>query len=356
MTARPALPYARLAVLGGGAWGAALAAVAARAGAPVALWARRAEAAAALAARAPGAGGLPPDIRLPAGIEATADLRAALAGAGCVLIAAPSQAVRGVAAAAQGLAATGAPFVLCAKGIESGTGATMAEAAAGAAPGRPVAVLSGPSFAAEAARDLPTAVVIASACAGGAAPEASVAARLAVTLSGARFRPYLSDDVAGVEICGAVKNVIAIAAGMAAGAGFGENARAALVTRGLDEMQRLVRAAGGRPETATGLAGAGDLMLTCAGPSSRNFALGLALGRGLPRPVAADGRPVTVEGEANAGSVGDLAARLGVELPICAAVRAVLREGLPFADAFARLWARPLRAEADPSLRVARAP
>jgi glycerol-3-phosphate dehydrogenase (NAD(P)+) len=353
MTAR-ARPYARLAVLGGGAWGAALAAVAARAGTPVALWARRAEAAAALAARAPGAAGLPADAPLPPCVEVGADLDAALAGTGAALLAVPSQSLRDVAAAAHALAPPDAPFALCAKGVERGTGLLMSDVLAEAAPGRPVAVLSGPSFAAEVARDLPTAVVVASACAAGPAPEASVAARLAVSLAGPRFRPYLSDDIPGVEICGAVKNVIAIASGMADGAGFGENARAALVTRGLDEIRRLALALGGRPETVMGLAGAGDLMLTCAGASSRNFALGAALARGAPRPVGADGRPVTVEGEANALAVTDLARRLGVEMPIAEAVRAVLHEGEGFGVAFARLWARPLRAEADAGLRLSR--
>jgi glycerol-3-phosphate dehydrogenase (NAD(P)+) len=320
---RAAAPYGRIAVLGGGAWGAALAGVAARAGTPAAHWARRPEAA-------------PP---VPASVAVTGVLAVALAGAEAALLAVPSPALRAVAAAAHAAAPPGCAMVLCAKGVERGTGLLMAQVLAEACPGRPVAALSGPSFAAEVARGLPTAVVIASPCAGGPAPESSVAARLAVSLSGPAFRPYVSDDLAGVEIGGAVKNVIAIASGMAAGAGFGDNARAAL---------------GGRAETVMGLSGLGDLMLTCSSPQSRNFALGHALGRGLTRAQAFDGRAVTVEGEENALSVTDLARRLGVEAPICEAVRAVLHEGLPFAEAFARLWARPLRAEGDGGVRLER--
>lgn len=335
---RAAAPFARIAVLGGGAWGAALAGAAARAGTPVALWARRPEAA-------------PP---MPEAVVVTDDLGAALAGAQVALLAVPSQALRAVAAAAHAAAPPGCAMALCAKGVERGTGLLLAQVLAEACPGRPVAALSGPSFAAEVARGLPTAVVIASPCAGGPAPEGSVAARLAVSLSGPAFRPYVSDDLAGVEIGGAVKNVIAIASGMAAGAGFGDNARAALVTRGLDEILRLARALGGRAETVMGLSGLGDLMLTCSSPQSRNFALGHALGRGLTRAQAFEGRAVTVEGEENAVSVTDLARRLGVEAPICEAVRAVLHEGLPFAEAFARLWARPLRAEGEGGLRLER--
>jgi glycerol-3-phosphate dehydrogenase (NAD(P)+) len=327
-----------IAVFGGGAWGAALAAVAARAGRDARIWARDAAAVGSMnaARRNP----YLPDIALPAALRATADLRAAAEGADAALVVAPSAALREVVAAAHAVLAAGVPICVAAKGVERESGLLMSEVAAEAAPGRGIAVLSGPSFADEVARDLPTAVVIASACLAGDDPQGSVAARLAQSLGTESFRPYVSDDVIGVEVGGAVKNVIAIACGMAQGAGFGLNARAALITRGLDEIKNLAEALGGRRETVTGLSGMGDLALTASDPKSRNFAFGLRLGRG----EAAAGHTL-VEGAPNALSVTDLARARGVEMPICEAVRRVVHEGEPFAAAFRALWTRPIEAE-----------
>lgn len=343
MGAQRAMPYRRVLVAGGGAWGAALAAVAARAGREATIWARRPELAAELDRDKRNRAGLG-DIALPEAIRAAADLAEAARGAEVALLAVPSVAVRAAARALAAALPPGAPIALCAKGIERGTGLLMSQVVASESPGRPVAVLSGPSFAEEVARDLPTAVAIASDCAAHQG-EASVAARLAASLGTARFRPYLSDDMIGAEVGGTVKNVIAIMSGMAEGAGFGANARAALITRGLDEIQRLAEALGGRRETVAGLSGLGDLMLTASSPQSRNFSYGAQLGRRVPPAKLFGGRPVVVEGIENALSVTDLARRLGVRMPICEAVRAVVHEGEPFADAFERLWTAPLESE-----------
>ena len=176
-------------------------------------------------------------------------------------------------------------------------------------------------------------------------PEKSPAVRLAVSLTTEHFRAYVSDDLVGVEIGGAVKNVIALACGLLTGAGFADNTRAALITRGLDEMKLLGNALGGRRDTLTGLSGLGDLTLTCNSTTSRNMSLGLQLGQRIPREKCFDGRPVVVEGEANAVSITDLARKLGVDMPICETVRAILHEDADLGQAFAALWARPIEAE-----------
>ncbi len=331
--------YGRIAVIGAGAWGAALAAVAARAGRSVTLWARRPELASEINATNRNSRYLG-DAALPPQIHATADLREALAGAQAALVVVPSHALRETVASIAPHLAPGAPIALAAKGVEQGSGLLMSEVAAQAAPGFRIAALSGPSFADEVARDLPTAVVIASSCAGDETPETSIAARLALSMSTPTFRCYVSDDLMGVEIGGAVKNVIAIATGMAEGAGFGHNARAALITRGLDEIKSLAHALGGRRETVTGLSGMGDLSLTASDPKSRNFAYGLRLGRGDKADAGA-----LVEGVRNAVSVTELARARGVDMPICEAVRSVVHDGEAFREAFHRLWTRPLEGE-----------
>jgi glycerol-3-phosphate dehydrogenase (NAD(P)+) len=211
----------------------------------------------------------------------------------------------------------------------------------------PMGCVSGPTFALETALGHPTAATV-------AFPfsyedrlnmDRSPAVRLAVSLSTESFRAYVSDDVVGVEVGGAVKNIIAIACGLMTGAGFAENTRAALITRGLDEMKILAEALGGRRETVTGLSGIGDLALTCSSPTSRNMALGQQLGQGLARSDCFDGKPVVVEGEFNAKSVTDLARRLKLVLPICETVRSILHDGADLGQAFAHLWARPIEAE-----------
>ncbi len=327
----------RLAILGGGAWGTALAAAACRAGAQPVLWARDAALVAALNERHENPVFLP-GIALDPAIVATADLTAATAGAEAVLLAIPAQFLRGVLARLAAVIPARTPLLLCAKGIEVASLATMSEIASDLLPQAPLAVLSGPSFAAEVARGLPTAVTIAS-------RDPALARAFAMALGSTRFRPYLSDDPIGAEIGGAVKNVVAIACGIVVGCGLGDNARAALITRGLAEMVRLGLRKGGRAETFRGLSGLGDLVLTCTAAQSRNHALGLALGRGHTLAEALAGRRSVVEGVATAAAAVALARRLEVEMPICEAVDAVLHKGVAIAALIERLLRRPYRSE-----------
>jgi len=339
-------PYSRIAVIGAGAWGTALAAVARRAGCDVRLWGRDPEACLAINESGRNERYLP-GIPLPEGIEATADLARALEGAQAVLLVTPSSTIREMCAQLAPHLPQGVPIALCAKGIEVSTGLLLAQVVSEVLPGHPVGALSGPSFAHEAAKGFPTAVTVAFPFTyeDRLKPRASNAVRLAYSVSSPVFRAYISDDLTGVEVGGAVKNVIAIACGMMTGAGFAENTRAALITRGIDEMKTLAQALGGRRETVTGLSGAGDLTLTCSSQTSRNMSLGVQLGQGLARDACFEGRPVVVEGEVNAVSVIDLARRIGVRMPIAEAVHAVLHEGAPLGETFARLWSSPLEAE-----------
>lgn len=345
--AQPAcLPYQRIAVIGGGSWGTALAGVAASAGRDVQLFCRDAAVAAAVNA----AGRNPAyllDVDLPKGITATADLAGALRGAEAVLLVVPSGAIRRVSAQMARHVAADIPVALCTKGIEPVTGLLMTQVAEQELSGNPLGAVSGPTFARETALGHPTAATEAFpfSYADRLAPQSSPAARLAHSLSTASFQTYISDDLVGVEIGGAVKNVIAIACGMMTGAGFAENTRAALITRGMDEMKALAEALGGRRETVTGLSGAGDLALTCSSTTSRNMSLGMQLGQGLARDACFEGRPVVVEGEANATSVIDLARRAGVDMPICETVCAVLGGQADLRTAFEDLWTRPIAAE-----------
>lgn len=338
--------WQRIGVIGGGAWGTALASVAARAGREVTLWSRRGDVVRSIntARRNPTYLG---DIELPEGITATTDLGMVAGGCDALLFVTPSGTVRTICRELASLMPVDVPLFLCAKGIEVGSGLLLGEVAAEELPGRPIGALSGPTFAHEVAKDFPSAVTIASHFhpAQRFAPEESAAARLCVSLGSETFRPYVSDDVVGVEIGGAVKNVIAIACGMMTGAGFAENTRAALITRGLDEMKALANALGGQRETVTGLSGIGDLTLTCSSTSSRNMSLGVQLGQGCRRDLCFEGRQVVVEGEINSISVTDLARRKDVEMPICEAVRGILHDGWGIGETFARLWSRPLEAE-----------
>ena len=262
----------RLAIIGAGAWGTALATVARRANSTPVLWARDPDVATAINERHASPVFLP-GIALDPAVTATADLDAAVHGAEGVLLVVPAQFLRAVAERLALHFRQAIPLLLCAKGIEAGSLKMMTEVAAEILPGCPFAVLSGPTFAGEVARGLPTAVTIASG-------DASVGRAFTAALGSARFRPYLSDDPIGAQIGGAVKNVLAIACGIVLGRVLGDNARAALITRGLAEMVRLGVAKGGRAETFRGLSGIGDLVLTCSATQSRNYALGLALGRG----------------------------------------------------------------------------
>jgi glycerol-3-phosphate dehydrogenase (NAD(P)+) len=264
-----------------------------------------------------------------------ADSAAVLEGTTMVISAVPAQATREVLSV---LALPGAvPLVLTAKGLEKGTLKLQSEIAAEAARGHPVAILTGPSFATDLSAGLPTAVTLAVA-------DGALGETLQRRLATRSLRPYLTDDIIGAQIGGAVKNVIAIACGVAIGIGLGESARAALMTRGFAEMVRLGTALGGRAETLGGLSGLGDLALTAASESSRNFAYGLALGRGVPlAELAADGR--TYEGAATAGPVAAMAARRGIEMPVAATVAALVAGGLAVPEAVERLFHRPLRRE-----------
>jgi glycerol-3-phosphate dehydrogenase (NAD(P)+) len=339
-------PYSRVAVIGAGSWGTALATVLARTGRDVTLWARRPELAEAINLRGENPDYLP-GIPLPLGIRASSVIGEALSGAEAVLIVTPSSTLREICTAMSPHIPAGIPVAVACKGIERGTGLLLAEVVAEMLPGHPVGAVSGPTFARETALDHPTAATVAFpfSYADRLEPQSSPAARLAVSMSGGGFRPYVSDDLVGVEVGGAVKNVIAIACGMMSGAGFAENTRAALITRGIDEMKRLAEALGGSRETVTGLAGAGDLTLTCSSTTSRNMSLGTQLGQGTDRAECFDGKPVVVEGEVNAVSVIDLARRIGVPMPICETVNAVLHEGADLQDSFNALWTRPIEAE-----------
>ena len=327
----------RLAVIGGGAWGTALAIAAARAGARPVLWARDKAIVAAIEERHENPAYLP-GIALDPAIAVTADAAAAVEGAEGVLLAVPAQFLRGVLSALVPYLRQTQPLLLCAKGIETASLKTMSELAAEIAPAAAVAVLSGPSFATEVARGLPTAVVIAS-------HDSALAEAFAAALGTAQFRPYVSADPVGVEIGGAVKNVLAIACGIVEGMRLGDNARAALITRGLAELVRLGLAKGGQADTFRGLSGLGDLVLTCSAAQSRNYALGLALGRGEDLRQALAGRRGVVEGVATAAALRELAARLAVEMPICDGVDAVLHRGAALGDTVERLLSRPFRAE-----------
>jgi glycerol-3-phosphate dehydrogenase (NAD(P)+) len=327
----------RLAVIGGGAWGSALASVATRAGAGVALWARDPDVVAAINQRHENPVYLP-GIALDPGVAATTDAAAAVAGADAALIVVPAQFLRGALEMLAPLLPAGLPLLLCAKGIETGSLRTMSEIAGEIVPHAPLASLSGPSFAAEVARDLPTAVTI-------AAGDPALARAFVKALGTARFRPYLSQDPIGAEIGGAVKNVLAIACGIIEGRGLGDNARAALITRGLAEMIRLGLAKGAQAETFRGLSGLGDLVLTCTAGQSRNYTLGLAMGRGASLSEALAGQRSVVEGIATSGSVAALAARLGIDLPITAAVDGVLHRGTAIDMMIDGLLSRPYRSE-----------
>ena len=328
--------FKRAGILGGGAWGTALAQVAARAGLDVVLWAREAETVAAINAAHENALFLP-GVALDPAIRATEDL-ADLADRDVIFAVAPAQHLRGMLRHLARHFAAGTPVVLCAKGIEQGSLKLMTEVLAETLPGAAPAVLSGPSFAAEVARGLPTAITL-------ACPDTELARRLAETIATPTFRPYLSGDMIGAEAGGAIKNVLAIACGVVEGRGLGRSAHAALVTRGFAELTRLAVALGGKAETVAGLCGLGDLVLTCSSPQSRNMSLGLALGRGETLEAALAGKLSVAEGAESAPAVRDLARKLGVDTPISDAVAAILAGEIGVDAAIAGLLARPLRSE-----------
>ena len=323
----------KIGVAGAGAWGLALANAAAAAGRDVTLWGRDAAAMARLerervSARLAG-------VRLAAAVAAVADPEP-LAACDAILFCVPAQALHTAAAQLSPSLRAGAALVACAKGIERGTGLFMTQVLAKAAPGRPVAILSGPSFAADVAAGLPTAVTLA--CA-----DEDLARALCEALRGPSLRLYHSSDVRGVEIGGAAKNVLAIACGISAGLGLGPSAGAALVARGFAELARFGAAYGARPATLMGLSGLGDLVLTCASAQSRNFAFGLALGRGASVAEASGGE--LAEGAATAATLAAMARARGVDMPIAESVDAVLMGEIDARGAVGALLARPARGE-----------
>ncbi|MFS0773077.1 NAD(P)H-dependent glycerol-3-phosphate dehydrogenase [Sphingomonas sp. 1P08PE] len=322
----------KIGVLGGGAWGTALAQVAAFGGRDVMLWAREPEVVDAINRDHVNTLYLP-DIALSPTIHATADTRD-LRDVAALLVVVPAQHV-GTVLAQMDLGTQ--PLVLCAKGIEAGTRRLMGEVAQAIHPAAPIAVLSGPTFAFEVARGLPTAVTLA--CA-----DDAIRAALAERLAAPHFRPYASNDVIGAEIGGAVKNVLAIGCGVVEGAGLGQNARAALIARGFAEMTRFGLARGARAETLAGLSGLGDLVLTCSSTSSRNFSLGVGLGRGESATTLMADRRTVAEGAFTAPVLRQAAADAGVDMPVCEAVCRLL-EGAAVTEVIGALLARPLREE-----------
>jgi len=323
-------------VIGGGAWGTALAQVCARAGLKTTLWAREADVVASVNRSHENTSFLP-GIELDPGIRATGDF-ADLAESDIVLAVAPAQHLRSTLAAFAPHARDGLQILLCAKGIEQGSLKLMTQVLAETIPHAAPAVLSGPSFAGEVARGLPTAVTLA--CA-----DEGCAQDLGELIATPTFRPYFATDMIGAEAGGAVKNVLAIACGIVEGRGLGRSAHAALITRGFSELTRLAVALGGEAETVAGLCGLGDLVLTCSSPQSRNMSVGLALGRGQTLADALAGKLSVAEGVASAPAVRDLARKLGVDVPICEATAAILAGEVGVDEAIRGLLSRPLREE-----------
>jgi glycerol-3-phosphate dehydrogenase (NAD(P)+) len=327
------MAFNHIAVIGAGAWGSALALTCARAGRKVALWEHDAANAAQLKTKRESL--FLPGVRIDAGISLAADLTDAVRAADAILLVVPAQSVRPVAKALEPLLANGTPVIVCAKGIERGTKKFMTEVIGECLPQAAPAILSGPSFAADVARGLPTAITL-------AAADAKVAEGLAQAIGSANFRPYHSSDVRGVEIGGAAKNVLAVAAGVVIGRGLGASAQAALTTRGFAELVRFGKAYGAQPQTMMGLSGLGDLLLTCSSPQSRNFSFGVNLGRGQ-KPDAIHGG--LAEGVFTAPVLLEMAHERSVDMPISSAVAALLSGKLSVDAAIESLLTRPLKAE-----------
>ncbi|MCB1507337.1 MAG: NAD(P)-dependent glycerol-3-phosphate dehydrogenase [Hyphomicrobiaceae bacterium] len=328
---------AKIGVVGSGAWGTALAAMAARGGHQAVLWSREQDVVDEINQEATNRRSLP-GAALPEGVSATLDADTALKGADAVLFVVPAQATRAVAEGLVSVIAPGTPVLTCSKGIEQESGRFMSEVLAEVLPEVQAGALSGPSFAVDVVRGLPTAVTV-------AASGITEAERLAALLSAPTFRPYASDDLIGVEIGGALKNVLAIAAGAVAGRGLGKSAEAAVIARGFAELSRFGQTRGARGETLMGLSGLGDLVLTCSSPQSRNYAFGMALGAGeTVDALLAGGRPLA-EGAHTASVLAAMAVREGIDMPIAGAVAAVLSGRLTIDAAIDGLLQRPLKRE-----------
>jgi glycerol-3-phosphate dehydrogenase (NAD(P)+) len=341
MTAPAEVAPTAIAIVGAGSWGTALAIHLGRAGATAdtRLWGRDPARIGEIRTRRENPRYLP-GLKLPPAVRATSDAREALSGAGVVIVAVPSHFAESVVERLAGSVPREATVVSAAKGLEPKAGRRMSELLAQVLPGRPIAVLSGPSFAREVAAGLPTALVIASA-------DEDAARRLQRTLAGPAFRLYTNRDVLGVEIAGALKNVMAIATGLGDGLALGENARAALITRGLAEIVRLGLALGAQRATFAGLAGLGDLVLTCTGAQSRNHALGVQIARGRGLADVEGSTPMIAEGVRTVTSALALARGAGVEMPICEEIAAVLFSGKAVTAALESLLAREPRPEEE---------
>ncbi len=327
--------FEAISVLGGGAWGTALALAAARAGRKVVLWTRDTDHAEAMQRTRENAPRLP-GIPLPETIRITASLKDAADSARAILLAVPAQSLRGVTEALSLVVKQGIPIIICAKGIDQRSGEFMSEIVTDTIRGAMPGILSGPSFAVDVAKGLPTAIVL-------AAPLEPVSEALARALSSPAFRIYHSTDIRGVEIGGAAKNVLAIATGIVEGRGLGDSARAAITARGFAELSRLARSYGAKPETLMGLSGLGDLVLTCASRKSRNFAFGDDLGRGLSLSEAGGGK--LAEGVHTARILVDMARARSVDMPIAEAVADILAGRISIQESIDLLLMRPLKTE-----------
>ena len=329
-------PFKKVVVIGGGAWGTALSLQARRNGAETVIWAREPEVVASINHRHENEVFLP-GIPLDQDIRASADM--AVAGtADALIFVAPVQFARATFEVLAPLFPIDTPLALCSKGLEVGRGLLLTEVLDEICPGARPAVISGPSFARDVALGLPTAVTLAS-------PDAALGERWIATVGAPHFRPYLSDDVVGAEIGGAVKNVLAIAAGVVAGRGLGDSAKAALIARGFAELQRFGVALGAKRETMAGLSGLGDLILTATSPQSRNFSLGVELGKGAKLVDILSSRRSVAEGVASAAAIAARAASLKVDMPICRATSALIEGRRSIDEIIAELLARPFRQE-----------
>jgi len=328
--------FRSIGIIGAGAWGTALAQTASVAGRDALLWAREPEVADEINREHSNSVFLP-GVTLAPKLRATTDL-AEIARRNAILMVAPAQHVRSVAATLGSTLAPDTPVVICAKGIEQATGKLMSTVLAEACPSATPAVLSGPSFAADVARGLPAALTLATS-------DPALGEGLAQAIGYRNFRLYWSSDITGVELGGALKNVLAIAAGIVDGKALGASAHAALVTRGFAEMRRLGSALGARPETLTGLSGLGDLLLTCGSPQSRNMSLGRALGQGQTLAAVLGSRRSVAEGVYTAAAVVALAKKHRVEMPIASAVHAIVEGKVGVDQAIDALLSRPFRAE-----------
>lgn len=328
----------RLGVIGAGAWGTALAVVGRRAGRDVRLWALEPEVAAEINQHRRNTPYLP-GVLLEPGIAATTDLGVA-ADVDIVLLVTPAQHLRATCEKLKRLLKPNVPVVICAKGIERGTSALMTDVVAECLSDAPLMILSGPTFAKEVATGLPTAITL-------GASDPDLARKVAAAIGSPAFRPYVSTDIVGAEVGGAVKNVLAIGCGIVEGKGLGANGRAALLARGLAEIVRLAVARGGKPETLMGLSGLGDLVLTATSTQSRNYSLGVALGKGQTLEEVLGARRSVTEGVTTAEAVVTLAAKLHVDMPICSAIDQVLNHGASIDAMLKGLLERPLRDEVD---------